>query len=101
MSKHGLERNAVMRLNRTFMELKPRRAVSLHDCSREFESHLYGIETRLADVAVAGRERLNRTFMELKREKRQETGTGAGRFESHLYGIETKKGSSDASKAGV
>ena len=76
------------RLNRTFMELKPKNAPRCRDTPGAFESHLYGIETCKTAPTSPMPSSLNRTFMELKHIQDKMRAIGI-RFESHLYGIET------------
>ena len=57
--------------------------------AKQFESHLYGIETVLKACLQLTMLCLNRTFMELKLKLFEGCG-GTCVFESHLYGIETQ-----------
>ena len=75
-------------LNRTFMELKLMIQQVAETHEKKFESHLYGIETRMVAAQLTASVRLNRTFMELKLCKLSPNKL-ANMFESHLYGIET------------
>ena len=55
----------VMCFNRTFMELKDAYARRLQEVVK-FQSHLYGIESKIGEGTYTEKVRFNRTFMELK-----------------------------------
>ena len=68
------------------MELKVQ-WMQLRTIRKQFQSHLYGIEScgiRKPENNASG---FNRTFMELKEKKLNEQKLKA-QFQSHLYGIE-------------
>ena len=77
----------LLRLNRTFMELKYN-SWGLQICEKiRFKSHLYGIEIKKFLFSLSSTECLNRTFMELKFAPRY-VYKRVRLFKSHLYGIE-------------
>ena len=74
--------------NRTFMELKAQN-VFTNGGSPSFQSHLYGIESPLAELDQKAWLGFNRTFMELKAAYIL-FNFFRYLFQSHLYGIESE-----------